>query len=306
MNNSTLLNRFFTRGVIGELVQNGTNDIYNAVVRRYINDPESKSHGEIISEIYARMGKEKRNEYFYLNTLLNKLLVKVHSVKTTTALSQIWIGKSKADFVMINGAGKVYEIKSEIDNFGRLASQLRDYYKAFGYVSVVAAAYEFDKIERALSLLEDIGDCAGIYALTDKNTESKKFSKEAKLCNDFLDHACIFRLLHKREYESVIKSRFAALPEVKQVFHYQACLERFSEIPILIAQKLAFRELRKRNRITKSDFERVPDPLKSVVYFSELSHDLSALTQVLKIKYRGAAKCISRITFCQMIERNTR
>jgi hypothetical protein len=85
----------------------------------------------------------------------------------------------------------------------------------------------------------------------------------------------------------VIKSHFAALPEVKQVFHYQACLERFSEIPILIAQDLAFRELRKRNRITKSDFERVPDPLKSVVYFSELSHDLSALTHVLKIKYRG-------------------
>ncbi len=32
---------------------------------------------------------------------------------------------------MINGEGRVYEIKSDLDNFDRLYDQLRDYYRAF-------------------------------------------------------------------------------------------------------------------------------------------------------------------------------
>jgi len=58
-----------------------------------------------------------------MNTLLNKLLV--------AALSQVHIGHSIADFVMINGEGQIYEIKSSLDNFDRLCDQLRDYFCAF-------------------------------------------------------------------------------------------------------------------------------------------------------------------------------
>jgi hypothetical protein len=45
--NTSILNRFFTQRVIGDLVASGTNEVDEAVVRRYINDPESKNHGEI-------------------------------------------------------------------------------------------------------------------------------------------------------------------------------------------------------------------------------------------------------------------
>jgi hypothetical protein len=269
------------------LIQTGSNEVYETVVRRYIDDPESKIHGKIISEIYERLGEEKRNEYFYMNTLLNKLLVRKHSVNTTTALSQIWIGQSKADFVMINGDGNVYEIKSEFDNFNRLESQLRDYYKAFSFVSVVTAAHEFDRVRHILSTFDGIGNYIGVYALTDKDTKSRKFSKKPDRCNIFLDHQYIFKLLRKPEYENIIRLRFGALPEATQVFHYKACLEYFREIPILTAQKLALMELKKRNKIEKSIFERVPNELKSLVYFSGMSRNLTALTRMLETKYGG-------------------
>jgi hypothetical protein len=127
--NNRAINRVFTRGVISDLLQSGSNDVFDCVVRRYVNDPKSKTHGEIFSEIYARLGKEKRNEYYYMNTLLNKLLVGIHSVKTTTALSKVRIGEAIADFVMLNGEGKIYalEVKSELDNFYRLEKQVRNY-----------------------------------------------------------------------------------------------------------------------------------------------------------------------------------
>ena len=133
--NSRAVNRVFTRGVITDLIECGTNDIYDYVVRRYVNDPESKTHGQIISEIYHCLSREHRNEYYYMNTLLNRLLCgNKHNVNTTTALSQVRIDQHIADFVLINGEGLVYEIKSDLDNYDRLFDQLNDY-KAFSKVA---------------------------------------------------------------------------------------------------------------------------------------------------------------------------
>lgn len=112
--NNTILNRFFTQNTFSDLIHFKDTSIYDAVIKRYINDPEDKSNEMLISEIYSYMSDEYRNEYFYQNTLLNKLLLGKHSVNTTTALTQIPISKSKADFILINGKAVVYEIKTAL------------------------------------------------------------------------------------------------------------------------------------------------------------------------------------------------
>ena len=103
MNNNMILNRLFTQYIFDDLIQNQKNDVYMSVIKRFVQDPTSKNHGKLISEIYSYMSKNYRNEYFYQNTLLNKLLLGRHSINTTTALTQIPINKSKADFILING-----------------------------------------------------------------------------------------------------------------------------------------------------------------------------------------------------------
>lgn len=287
MNTIDVINRVFTKKVITDLVMNGQNDIYATVVRRYINEPENKQHGEIISEIYECLAKTKRNEYFYQNTLLNKLLVGKHSVNTTTALSQLRIARSIADFVLINGNAIVYEIKSECDNYDRLRMQIEDYYKAFSYVCVATAAHNFEKIQLVLSSYGDIGRYVGIYTLTDSDTMSRKLSRSPLQNDNYLEHDAIFKLLRKREYENVIISYFGELPQSDPVFHFRTCINKFSKIPIAKAQELATKELKKRNKISKTDFERVPDELKSVIYFSNMSNDIEQLTHVLGSSYRG-------------------
>ena len=151
------ISRVFTKKVIGELLDCGKSDMFDYVVKRYVNDPECKTHGQIISEIYCQLGHSYRNEYYYTNTLLNKLLVGIHNVNTTTALSQVRIAKHIADFVMINGEGCVYEIKSDLDNFDRLSDQIYDYFKAFSKVSVLASQHERDKVEILLDRMGDMG-----------------------------------------------------------------------------------------------------------------------------------------------------
>ena len=163
--NSRVINRVFTRTVMNDLIKKGHSEIFDVVVQRYIDDPEGKNHGELISEIYSHLGDSYRNEYYYMNTLLNKLLVGIHSVNTTTALSQIRIADHIADFVMINGEGQVYEIKSDLDNFERLSDQLYDYYKAFSKVSVLASDHERERVEKVLDKMGDMGNSVGIYIL---------------------------------------------------------------------------------------------------------------------------------------------
>ena len=286
--NSRAINRVFTRNVISGLLRDGKNEIYDYVISRYVNDPENKTHGDIISDIYACLGKEKRNEYYYTNTLLNNLLVEKHDVSNTAVLSQVHIGSSIADFIMINGEGNiyVYEVKSELDNFDRLADQLRDYYKAFNKVSVLTSERELYKVEQILSSLGDMGQAVGICILSPNDTISHEYSRIPEDFTNYLDYNCIFKLLRKREYENVLKIQFGEIPQVEPVFHFKECFEKFKQIPIDAAQDLTFKELKKRNKITKTEFENIKTELKAVVYFSELSRNLQALEQLLQSNYR--------------------
>ncbi|MCH5298750.1 MAG: sce7726 family protein [Ruminococcus sp.] len=280
--NNIILNRLFTQNTFSDMIHFDDTSIFDAVIRRYINDPEDKSNEMLISEIYSYMSNEYRNEYFYQNTLLNKLLLGKHSVNTTTALTQIPISKSKADFILINGKAVVYEIKTALDTFERLNTQIRDYYKAFNHVCVVTSEHQF---EQACEILKDTN--VGVYCLTSQETLSMTKRKEPIVDNSQLDHTTIFKILHKPEFESIIIKYFGELPKTSQVFYYGECLERFSKIPIIDAYTLFLKELKKRNKIEICSLNKIPYELKSLIYFLKPSDkDWQTISQFLTNTHR--------------------
>lgn len=218
--NNIILNRVFTQNIFKNLLDDQYDSTYCTVVRRYVKDPEFKSNEELISEIYSVMEKKYRNEYFYKNTILNKLLIGRHSLKTTTALAEIPVSKSKADFILINGKAVLYEIKTELDTFERLENQLTDYYKAFSHVCVVTSESNYDIVAKRL---EDTP--VGILLLTRKNTLKTK--KEPIEDTTRLDLSTMFKILRKSEYESIVKDCYGELPNVSQFKHYTACRNLF-------------------------------------------------------------------------------
>ncbi|MDA8227164.1 MAG: sce7726 family protein [Desulfitobacterium hafniense] len=281
--NNLILNRLFTQNVFQDLINDNDNATYGTIVQRYVTDTEAKNNGELINEIYNFMSKSYRNEYFYQNTLLNKLLLGKHSINTTTALTQIPVGKSKADFILINGKAVVYEIKTELDSFDRLNTQLRDYYKAFNHVCVVTSESQFDRISEILQ-----NTSVGIYVLTKKNTISTSLRKEPDEDNSQLNHMALFKVLHKSEYERILNKYFGKLPVTSQVFYYDECFSLFSKIPIQEAYAMSIKELKKRNKIVVSYFQNVPYELKSLIYFSSPSKKgFDALNSFLNNKFGG-------------------
>ncbi|WP_286947033.1 sce7726 family protein [Acetobacterium sp. UBA5834] len=281
--NNLVLNRLFTQNVFRKLINDNENTTFGTIIQRYASDFDEKNNGELISEIYNFMSKSYRNEYFFQNTLLNKLLLGRHSLNTTIALTQIPIGKSKADFILINGKAVVYEIKSELDSFDRLSTQIRDYYKAFNHVCVVTSENNFNKLIKILD-----GTPVGICVLTKRDTISKTLKKDVIEDNSKLEHQSIFKVLHKGEYEAIVKQYFGKLPKTSQVFYYDECYSMFSQIPILEAYAMSLQQLKNRNHILHNKIEKVPYELKSLMYFSNPSlQDYENLEIFLQNKFRG-------------------
>lgn len=262
-NNNILLNRVFSRNTFKKLIEGYAEDTYVTAIKRYINDPKDKNNYQMISIIYKELRKNYRNEYFYKNTLLNKLLLGIHSPKTTTALTEVPVNRSKADFILINGKAVVYEIKTELDNLDRLENQIKDYYKAFNHVSVVTCEANYKSLEQMLS-----GTSVGIYLLTHRDSLSER--KEPKEDNTKLDRNTIFKILRKYEYESILLEYYGYLPEVSQFNYYNECKLMFCNIDIEVSYKLFLQELKKRNLIDIKLYSEVPYELKFLMYFFQL------------------------------------
>jgi len=281
--NDLILNRVFTQNVLRSLMyeQNNTS-VLSAIVRRY----EIAFNGEVknenvISEIYNYLGRSYRNEYFYKNTLLNKLIINVHRLKTTTALTEVPVAKSKADFIMINGKAVVYEIKTELDTFERLESQIRDYYKAFDHVCVVTSESQAEELLDRFNYLP-----VGVYVLSEKNTIKRL--KEPIQYKEMLDKEQIFKILNKPEYENVVKSIINGLPNVTPVNYYRECKKIACSLSVDELYDLFLKELKKRNRIDIINFEQIPYALRFLVYFSKFRKaQLETLDEYLNKPFKG-------------------
>jgi len=276
-----ILKRVFTKNTLKTLMNEGNSDMLSYCVKRYIKNPNGKDYGTLLSEIYSYMNKQYRNEYLYKNTLLNKLLLGKHSLRTTTALTELPIGKSKADFVMINGKGVVYEIKTELDNVDRLNNQIDDYYKAFKYVCVVTCDEHYNKI------INLVDESVGIIILTSKG--SLKTIREAKEKSSELDYKTIFKILRKAEFESIIEYAGFDLPKSSQFHYYKECMSVIENIEILNLQIEMLKRLKRRENIDVEEFKYiVPYELKFLVYFSGFHKDeYLVLNKTLKYEYVG-------------------
>jgi len=264
-----------------DLINEQEISVYDTCVHRYLYNLNEKNNGQLIAKLYKYMEKKYRNEYFYKNTLLNKLLLGRHSLNTTTVLSELPINKSKADFILINGKAVVYEIKTELDTFDRLNSQINDYYKAFNHVCVVTCESNYNKLQE---ILKDSN--VGIYVLTSRNTISTR--KEPIEDNTSLGHSTLFKILRKKEFERILLNYYGELPQTSQVKYYRECFHLFSDIDIDLAYKYFLGQLKRRVNIEKEEFKKVPYELRFLIYISEYrNNDYLKLFQFLNTTWRG-------------------
>lgn len=259
-----MINKIFTVPYFDRMIsENSVPESFSKCVKRYIKT-ENATIGEAISEIYHFMDCEYRNEYYYKNTILNQLLIKKHDLYNTAALTELPIGDSKADFIMINGRGVVYEIKTDLDNLLRLENQIKDYYKVFSYVYVVVGNKQLPRVKEFLK-----DQKVGIYELT---ASGKLICRKKALCNkENLSYEAMFQVLRKAEFESILLKHFHELPEVNSFQYYRECQKWLERVNIITLQKDVMRCLKARTLMLVENKleEKVPYELRFYAYFSK-------------------------------------
>ncbi|MGG2184995.1 sce7726 family protein [Bacillus altitudinis] len=219
-------------------------------------------------DLYKELSTSYRNEFFYKNTLFNKLVLGTYSLNTTVALSEIEIDDSKADFAIINSKKSfVVEIKTDLDNLDKLIFQIEDYYKVFSIVYVLTSENYYYQVYRLLKNTK-----VGIMVLTKRNTISIR--KDASEDFSGLKHDNLFRILRKQEYEELIEKNFEEIPKVKPISRYTTYLNMFRLLDIKKSQKLVFDIIL--GRINKNNVEylkEVPLEFRWLVYQSHLNRE---------------------------------
>jgi hypothetical protein len=239
--------------------------------KHFIRDSFEMSYRVVLEQLYKELQEEYRSEYFFKNGLFNKFLLKKYSLSTTVVLSEFKIGNSIADFVLLNGTARIFEIKTDLDSLDKLEKQLNDYRQFADLIYIVTSSKHVERIK-----VDYAASTIGIIEFTKKNTF--KEHKKATSNFSFFNHETIFKTLRKSEYLDIVYETFGYIPDVPNTKIFKACLNLVKQLNVENFQKLAFSKLKERKieepTLLKSD--KTPFELKQICYtlnFSESEYN---------------------------------
>ncbi len=252
------LSQIFTPSNFKKIVRRKEYLFTNNRINKHISFQTPINKQSLIEFVYQELHNNYKSEYLYKNALINKLLLGKYSLNTTTIINEFKIGNSIADFVLLNGEARVFEIKTELDSLDKLLKQVTDYCQFANKVYVVSNSKFINK------LISEYADSnIGIIEYTQQNT--LKEVVEAKDNASFFDHLTIFKTLRKQEYLEIVNHYFGYLPNVPNTQIFKECVALVKHIEIKEFQKLAFQKLKERKL-------KCPDLLKSEKTPYELKH----------------------------------
>ncbi|MDA3892258.1 MAG: sce7726 family protein [Salinivirgaceae bacterium] len=237
----------FSSTSFNKLLRTGDLDFIQARIQQYdrlnYNKGEFSTYLEYIKHAYNEMGKNYRNEYFYKNSFIDKLLINHYGVKETVVMSEFKVGNSVADLVMFNGLSKAFEIKTELDSKARLLGQITDYRKVFNECYIIT-----DETLTAKYAAED--ENTGIIALK-KGSRGITLTvvRKAKF-NTTIEPEVIMRCLRTNEYKNIVKAYYGLLPEMTSFTMFDICSDMIKQIPQKELSELFICEVKKRKSNT--------------------------------------------------------
>jgi hypothetical protein len=119
----------------------------------------ARTIGDMFDAAYDTLQRDYRNEYVFKNAVVSKIVFGRHRPTTASALLELSLGDSYADVAIMNGTSTVYKIKTDLDSFARLPSQLANYQTRVEHVHVVVSD------RRAAAAERHVPDGVGLIAL---------------------------------------------------------------------------------------------------------------------------------------------
>lgn len=189
---------------------------------------------------YDLMFQYYRSEYVYKNTIATELYLKNESLQASLLTSELRVGSSRIDVVILNGTSTAYEIKSKYDSLDRLDTQLADYARVFDRIFLVTTE------EKANLVKNQVDDVVGVMYLNDEGEfEEVKPPLSNKLNTD---PTTIFNCMRQSEFREAVDRAFGYVPKVPNALLYRECIKLFQQLAPEQAHDLMVECVRKRGK----------------------------------------------------------
>lgn len=253
--------RLFSSAVLKEMARLGRSPLFARLVDEGgIPFTPRASVGDFFDQAFDLLkSRELRNEYVYKAALAEKVLLGVHSLRTASMLTEFRVGPCKADVVILNGTGTVYEIKSERDSLVRLARQIEAYRIVFPVVNVIVGE------NHVAEVLDSVDASIGVMSL------SRRFrittEREAVPDNSRISSLSVLETLTMREAELLLTSLGVSFPVVPNTRRYAMLAAQFANLAPTDAHVAMVSVLKKtRSHLPISQLlDSVPTSLRSLV-----------------------------------------
>ncbi|AFO87175.1 hypothetical protein D1821_06030 [Phaeobacter inhibens] len=286
---ATAVSRFFSSSLIRDLAKRGKSPLLARLVAESGLDstlnPEDTIEMVFEHAFHYLKQKSFRHEYAYKAALTHKVLLGIHSLRTASMLTEFRVGDCKADVVILNGTGSVYEIKSERDTLSRLEKQISAYRTVFAKVNVIVGDNHVDEVLKRLPCDVGIMTLGKRYRISTLREAIDNPSRT--------NSSAIFSSITSKEAELIMKSLGIEIPSVPNTQRFSAYKEVFETIPPDVAHKEMVKTLKRTRKLTDLEpyIDNLPAALQAVALSSKLNiKQLTNLIETLKTPVETARK----------------
>jgi hypothetical protein len=250
---SKTIAKVFNSNVLNDIANGDFSYIEKIASQNFISSSDTTIRA-FYDHAYSYLRENYRNEYFYKNLIVNKILIGRHSLNTATMLPEFRVGSNKADCVILNGKSTCYEIKTDYDSLIRLDDQLSSYLQLFDEVYVVCS------IKYQQAVLEIAPLDVGILILTEKQTFSQY--RKATPRKIPINKKLLMQSLRQHEYKELAERLTGESVNFPNTLIYNECfsiLERYSDDYLL--NKYLIQILKKSRKNNDRLIESLPESL---------------------------------------------
>jgi hypothetical protein len=182
----------------------------------------ARTIGDMFDAAYDTLQRDYRNEYVFKNAVVSKIVFGRHRPTTASALLELSLGDSYADVAIMNGTSTVYEIKTDLDSFARLPSQLANYQTRVEHVHVVVSD------RRAAAAERHVPDGVGLIALLRGGSLRTIRDSASNLHQIRADH--LFGSLRQAEATRILEANEIHLSGATAVDRWEELRRRFAAL----------------------------------------------------------------------------
>lgn len=255
--------RLFSPSVLKEMARSGRSALFAAIVRE-VGSVRAGFAGLTVGDFFDHAfsllrARDCRSEYVYKAALTQKVLLGTHSLQTASMLTEFRVGQCKADVVILNGTGTVYEIKSERDSLSRLSRQMKAYGTVFPLVNVIVGE------RHVADVLATVHPEVGVMELSHRYRISTV--RAARPSTAALSPLGILDSLTIREAQLLLRELGHVIPSVPNTQRFALLQRYFSPLDPLEAHEAMVKVLRRTRSLSSlsSLVDALPRSLHSLV-----------------------------------------